>query len=218
MSRRPTPPAAASRRLRSTSPLLRRLAPCAVLVAASGVASAQNLVVNGDFDEDLSGWLVDPAAAPAPAWVAVDVDGLAASGAARLANASAEASARLYPLEQCIRLTRPGPYRIVARGSIPPGQGGGRLVVSYWFSLDNPDCPQWQGAQASGGNYIATVGSWGRYEQAIAADLPSPIPPDAMIKISLGIEKDAAGGEFFGYVDAVAVVGDPVFADGFDDP
>lgn len=193
--------------------------PCgAILLAAAITATAQDLVVNGDFERDLSGWLIDPAVAPAPVWDAVDIDALAGSGAALVRNTSAEASNRVYPLEQCIPLSGPGPYRIVAHGYIPSGQGGGKLVVSYWFSLDNPDCPQWQGSQAGGGNFIATVGGWGRYEQTIAADLPSPAPPHAMIKISLGVEKEAAGGEFLGYFDAVSVLGDSIFADGFERP
>ncbi|MBO9664339.1 hypothetical protein [Dokdonella sp.] len=191
---------------------------CAILLAFAGTATAQNLLVNGEFDSDLSGWLIDAAASPAPVWEGFDVDDPARSGAVRVGNASPEAMNRLYPLEQCIALTAPGPYRIVARGYIPPGQGAGKLVVSYWLSLDNPDCPQWQGSQSGGGNYITTIGGWGRYEQSITATMPSPIPPNARIKISLGVEKDAAGGEFFGYFDAISVFGDAVFADGFDTP
>lgn len=197
---------------------MRLFVSCAILLAAADTAAAQNLLVNGEFDSDLSGWLIDAAAAPAPAWETFDIADPARSGAVRVGNASPEAANRLYPLEQCIALTVPGPYRIVARGYIPPGQGGGKLVVSYWLSLDNPDCPQWQGSQSGGGNYITTIGGWGRYEQSVAATMPSPIPPNARIKISLGVEKDAAGGEFFGYFDAVSVSGDAVFADGFEQP
>lgn len=195
---------------------MRTFALSALLLAVARTTIAQNLLVNGDFDSDLSGWLIDPAITPIPIWNDVDIDDLAGSGAARLGNTSSEASNRIYPLEQCIPLTQPGPYRIVAHGYIPPGQGSGKLVVSYWLSLDNPDCPQWQGAHAVGGNYITMVGGWGRYEQAIPLAMPSPLPPDARIKISLGVEKDAAGGDFFGYFDAVSVLGDWIFADGFD--
>lgn len=191
---------------------------CATLLVAAPAATAQNLVVNGDFDSDLSGWLIDPAATPAPIWEDVDIDDPAGSGAVRVSNTSSEAMNRIYPLEQCIRLTEPGQYRILVHGYIPPGQGGGKLVASYWLSLDNPDCPQWQGSQEGGGNFIATVGGWGQYERVTGIVLPSPVPPNAMIKISLGIEKEAAGGSFYGFFDAVSVsaLGDSIFEDGFD--
>lgn len=198
---------------------MRAVLPRAILLfAAAGSATAQSLLVNGDFDRDLSGWLIDASVSPAPIWAGFDIADPERSGSARVSNTSSEAAARIYPLEQCIALTVPGPFRIVAHGYIPPGQGAGKLVVSYWLSADNPDCPQWQGAQAAGGNFLTTIGGWGRYEQSIAATLPSPLPPNARIKIFLGVEKEAAGGEFFGYFDALSVFGDAIFSDGFDRP
>jgi hypothetical protein len=189
-----------------------------LLLATADPAAAQSLLVNGDFDNDLSGWLVDASVSPMPVWSAFDIAAPERSGSVLVSNTSPDAAVRIYPLEQCIALTAAGPYRIVAHGYIPPGQAAGRLVVSYWLSSDNPDCPLWQGAQAAGGNFLTTIGGWGRYAQSIDAALPSPLPPNARIKIFLGVEKDAAGGEFFGYFDALSVVGDAIFSDGFDRP
>jgi len=175
---------------------------------------AQNLVVNGDFDTDLSGWLIDPLVTQ-PTWTNFDI-GSAASGSARLSNSSTTEFDRIYPLEQCIALTQAGRYGIVAHGFIPPGQAGGKLVVSYWLSLNNPDCPVFQGVQASGGQFITTIGAWERFEQWLSVEVPDPVPANARIKISLGIEKDNAGGILYGYFDAISVVADAVFASGFD--
>ena len=185
-----------------------------VLCLASASAGAQNLALNGDFDTDLSGWLIDPLVTQ-PTWANFDI-GSAASGSARLDNSSATALDRIYPLEQCIALTQPGRYGIVAHGFIPPGQAGGKLVVSYWLSLNNPDCPLFQGVQAAGGQFITTINAWGRFEQWLTVEVPSPVPANARIKISLGIEKDNARGTFHGYFDAISVVADSVFASGFD--
>ncbi len=193
---------------------MHRILPCIPLCLAAAGAAAQSIVVNGDFDTGLAGWLVDPAVTP-PQWVDFDI-GAGTSGSVRLDNDSADALDRIYPLEQCMALPWPGLYRIVAHGFIPPGQGGGKLVVSYWLSSDNPDCPMLQGVQAAGGQFITTIDGWGRYEHWIGTSVSSPVPPNARIKIMLGIEKDAAGGSFHGYIDAVSVVGDRVLADGFD--
>lgn len=187
----------------------RLLLPCLITCCMPGLAPAQNLLVNGDFDADLSGWSVDPLA-PVPSWEDIDIDDWAGSGAVRVTNTAAEPLGRIFPLEQCVPLTEPGRYRVIAHGYIPSGQEGGKLVVNYGLALNATDCSMSNGVQAAGGAFITTIDGWGRYDILIGTLLQSPLPPNAMLKVRLGIEKNAAGGSFHGFFDAVVALRDPL--------
>jgi len=70
-----------------------------VVLASSGV-SAQNLIVNPDFDTDLTGW------SGLGSWDPLDVFGSLASGSATWLNNWAGAGGSVY-LMQCVELTVP---------------------------------------------------------------------------------------------------------------
>lgn len=177
------------------------------------IAAAQNLLVNGQFDADLTGWSIVPVASP-PIWDDVDIDDWIGSGGARVTNTSPDALNRIFPLEQCIRPTASGRYRVIAHGYIPSGQDGGKLVVNYSLSFSATDCTLAQGAHASGGEFLTTIDGWGRYDKLIPLPLSSPVPADAMLRVRLGVEKDNAGGSFHGFFDAVQILRDPVIFSG----
>lgn len=171
-------------------------------------ADAQNLLANGDFDTDLSEWMVS--GSPTPMWTPTDYAGNAGSGSALIGNADAAANVRLFPLRRCVVLT-PGPYLLSAHGLIDSGQSAGRLVLSYSLR-SNTDCSG--GVYAGGGVFVQGDGSW-RAEQIplIAMNLPAN-----SLEIILGIEKDPAGGTLQGYFDGIELRDDRIFVDGFDGP
>ncbi len=177
-----------------------------IIAAAPLAATEQNFVVNGDFDTDISGW--QQSTLPLPTWAALDYRADGNSGSALIENDSADADVRLYPLTLCI--TPPlGTYVLSVRGYIAPGQTGGRLVLSYAI-YNGANCTGSGGG--SGGQFLTQIGVW--QSQSASAHL---VGLATSVEISLGIEKDAAGGSLQGYFDAV-IFSDHLFADGFDGP
>ncbi len=176
---------------------------------AQGAHAGTPGVANGDFDLDLSGW--DLSGTQPPNWAMLDVAGNAGSGSVMLFNAEAQASARVYPLRQCIALSAPGIYAIEADGFLPTGHPSGRLVVSY-ASHAQSDCSG--GINSSGGYFLQGNGSWAHGTANIVLN-----PGINYLDISLGIEKDAGGGLLSGNIDAVHVINrDSIFSNGFEAP
>src|SRR5215475_4218049 len=91
-------------------------------------ASAQNLLSNGDFDNDLSGWLFPDST---PTWSSFDIDGSPNSGSAHGVNAQAGADTALVMLSQCVPITLAGAYVAHASGYAATGQSSGHLVGAY---------------------------------------------------------------------------------------
>jgi hypothetical protein len=131
------------------------------------------------------------------------------SGFALLENDAADVSTRLYPLTQCIT-PPPGTYVATVQGYIASGQTSGRLVFSY-TAFHGANCTGTLGD--IGGQFLAQIGTW----QTQTAKFRIFNLPGASVLLSLGIEKDDAGGTLQGYFDAV-VLDDHLFADGFGGP
>lgn len=197
------------RRLRQlAAPLIITLTIGTAALCASANCSAQNSPVNGDFDTNLDGWVSgDP---PPPTWADLDYTDNPGSGSVNLVNDATEVAVRLYPLGQCFAL-EPGTYTVEASGYLPPAQPNARLVVSYTRHFTT-DCSG--GVDLAGGFYVGAVGAW---QRAASISLTLADVPISYMKIILGIEKEAAGGSVEGYIDAVHVLGDALFTDGFDD-
>lgn len=178
---------------------------CAFLCITPLAAGAQNYMANGTFDTDISGWQLS--GPPLPTWAALDFQGDSHSGSALLVNDSATASTRVYPLSQCI--TPPSDtYLVTVHGFIPAGQTSGRLVLSY-TAYDGPNCSGTLGDL--GGQFLTRIGAW--QTQALSFRIFNF--PGASVRVSLGIEKDAAGGILQGNFDAITLT-EYLFADGFD--
>jgi hypothetical protein len=169
--------------------------------------AAQNLVVNGTFNQDVSLWQNPDL--PAATWSSLDANGSATSGSAQLLNNSAAASTRLYVLRQCLVAPQPGLYRVEVAGLVSPQSAGGRLVVSQ-INRPSADCSG--GFSGSGGYFIATGATWQRSQ----FELPNPVVAGGSIELLIGSEKDAAGGNFVGIVDDVKLVLIRLFANGFE--
>lgn len=178
-----------------------------MLSIGCGGAYSQSLVTNGTFDTDLTSWVAS--GSPAPTWSMIDANALG-SGSARLVNAEAAAGARVYPLTQCFLLAPSAlGYLLDASAFVPATQGSGRLVVSYGY-FDTPDCIAGS-ASSAGGFFVGVPGVWDHGN----IKLPG-FTGTVHLGILLGIEKDAAGGQFIGNFDAVKVRSERVFGNGFD--
>jgi hypothetical protein len=176
------------------------------------LAAAENLIVNGTFDSDLSGW--QNLGAGLVEWSPLDfpVDG--DSGSALLGNNAAAAGTRLTVLRQCLQVATPShAYRLGAAGLHPSGQGGGRLLFSYGFR-STPDCSG--GAFVLGGLFFAVTDVWNVQQAFVIRD--RPVPAGSSIEFLVSIEKDAAGGLFLGHVDAVHVTVDGLLLARFEPP
>lgn len=184
------------------------------LLAVSSTGGAQQLVVNGDFDSDLSGWNV--ADAPRTAWAAFDYAG-AASGSALLTNDLPGADAATINLTQCVVLAKPGRYVVSANGYLPAGQSSGMLFVDFSLFLPSTTC-QSPGSTPLGFYLPATIGAWSS-EVRTNVDLDDiDILAGASIGVRVGIQKTSAGGSIQGYLDGVHVIYDPVFVGSFEPP
>ena len=164
-------------------------------------------IVNGNFDTSLLGW--DLSGTPAPTWSMLDYQNNPGSGSALLSNAEAQAGARLYPLRQCVSLATAGSHAIEADGFLPAGHAGGRLVVSF-ATRAVADCSG--GANSLGGYFVQSNGSWVHGSMDFVVN-----PPFTYLDVTLGIEKDGAGGLLSGNFDAVQVIDrERIFANGFE--
>ncbi|MGA9335114.1 MAG: hypothetical protein WBV39_12615 [Rudaea sp.] len=184
----------------------------ALVLALPTVSTAQNLLVNGDFATDLSGWQFPDAT---PTWSSFDADGAIGSGSAHGTNAQAGADARVFVLRQCVPISQPGLYVFGASGYTPSGQVAGDLVANYFVTL-NSDCSG-DTTVNTGGFFLPGVDQWQAYTSGTLLNIPPQSPFPAMaIRISLGVDKSPAGGSFAGYFDNVFLIRDPIFSDGFE--
>jgi len=197
---------------------MKRFARFFIAGAAASIAHAsvaQNLLANGDFDTDLSGWNTPEVT---PTWSSFDVDGAAASGSAYFVNTQADAGVRQAVIAQCIVITQPGAYIFGGSAYTPTGQAStGYLVGGYLVDLHHSDCSG--GWSATGGFFMQSLGAWTHY--ATTGGFYQPLivyslNPEASIFIEFSIEKTEAGGSFGGYFDAAYLIRDTVFIDGFD--
>jgi hypothetical protein len=127
---------------------------CAALVAAA--APGQNLVVNGSFDTDLTGWTPD-GGNTVIAWSALDADGAASSGSARLANPAVDTLPS--NLGQCIEVAPAASVSLSARYLLEGGGFGYAMMNALQFlTTDCSGTPFFlPGARQDG----QTVGAWG---------------------------------------------------------
>jgi hypothetical protein len=183
------------------------------LLAVSSTGGAQELLVNGDFDSDLSGWNVSDA--PGTAWAPFDYAG-ASSGSALFTNAMPTVDAASTNLTQCVVLAKPGRYLVSAKGYLPAGQSSGMLYVNAALYLPSTTC-QSLGSTPLGFFLPATIGAWSSQERSIELD-DIDVLAGASVEVRVGIQKTSADGSIQGYLDAVHVTYDSVFVDGFEPP
>ncbi len=170
-------------------------------------ANAQDLVLNGEFHQNVGTW--ENPDLPAATWSSLDANGSAVSGSAQLLNNSSVANTRLYVLRQCLVPSQGGLYRVEVAGLVSSQSATGRLVVSR---IDRPSTACSGGQSGSGGYFIEANGLWQRTQ----FELQNSVAAGSSIELLIGIEKDAAGGMFIAHVDDVRLVAMPLFASGFE--
>jgi hypothetical protein len=134
MSRKPTPSA-----LFSTFALV-------ALLGATG-AAAQNLVLNGGFDQGISSWA--PWFPATLAWSPMDANGSASSGSILVTNAVQGGAFVSQGIEQCVTLTGSAKYLMSAKTRIVPGQPTTGHVFVKIDQYDGVNCH---------GTYLGTLG------------------------------------------------------------
>lgn len=197
---------------------MKLLAPTVMLVVLAGVfvpiqaKAAGNLLINSDFDADLTGW-DNPLARPAQ-WQPVDAGGDPASGSAHLINDTPVGNdGTLLILSQCMPATAGHVYAFGADLQLPPGQPEFTTAGVFLISYSSGDCSlgelNFQGATLS-----ATSG-W----QSVSGELATSPDTQSLI-LTLGVSKPGSVTvETKAYFDRVYLVDlddDVVFANGFE--
>lgn len=158
-------------------------------------ACAQNLVVNGDFDTDVSGWTPSPF----NRWDEADHEEAPDSGSLLIRNNFLNPQASIG-VSQCVAVTPGTPYDVGASFLIPSGQGstGAAYLAIVWNS--SPDC---NGITATTGTVTEEVTDLGVWQERSLRHLVAPAG-SAGAKIILWVFKANEN-------DALSVHADGVF-------
>lgn len=187
---------------------------CAMAAAAAAPAAVQNLLANGDFASgiELGGWEFPDAM---PTYSAFDIDNASDSGSAYALNASTDPFTQLVVLRQCVPITQAGVYILTASGYADTGQSAsGNLAASYALAPSQTDCGG--GFSTLGGGFIESTGQWTSFASGAAINVPNPPAPSMSIQVLMRVDKNEASGTFGGYFDAISLVRDTLFIDGFE--
>lgn len=182
----------------------------AALVAALPAAAQGNLIVNGSFDSDVSGWNLGNALSGYLEWSPADADGSAESGSARVVNT--DTAAFVITLYQCVPATEDLRYDLATTLYIPPGQAwpGYAYMRVAWSTA--ADCNgSWLAVLDH--TIMTTTGTW--ETQSLTDVVPPATTQGAQVEVL--VFKSVAGGQFEVLVDNASVVGEaPLFSDGFE--
>jgi hypothetical protein len=157
---------------------------------------AQNLLLNPNFDSDLSHWIV-PQSFEAAMWQAADADGSGSSGSVSLRNTySQPAASGGGAIEQCVPVVAGKTYDFGAKVQIPGGQANTGFVQIFLSWYSDTGC---------GGGFLsritqnagATTGVW---QSAAAAGVAAPAGAASGL-LSLAHFKNEASGSFVTYFD-----------------
>lgn len=120
---------------------MRRSTLLVVLIILSMPVASQNLITNGNFDSDLTGWVIADGLPDSRAtWVNEDVDEFLESGSVELINVGEGNNGLRRTLLQCVTAEPDALYLVEAWGKAPADQpgNGGATVVALVFAT--PDC------------------------------------------------------------------------------
>ena len=177
---------------------------------ACPLASAQNMLTNGNFNTDVSGW--SDRSYITLLWSADDVNASPSSGSAEVINAHPNAAVGAG-ISQCSTFPVTPGEAYLFRGDvlIPSGQtiSGSATIGTYW--TDGPDCTGVRvGIQPRSGT--STTGAWVHLESGWEiADV------DAVSVVFLAFSTKAdAGGTLVAKFDELYLVPEVVLTDGFE--
>ena len=174
-----------------------------LLVALAAPAAAQNLVQNGRFDQNVTGWTHDVEVATL-AHGAADLHGYAGSGSLQLTNQVVDDGfPSATPAEQCVAVGA-GTHTLRAHAFIPSGQSQTGSVYLQLIAFAAPGCTSFLGFVA--GPAGAAVGSWQKLEQQVTLPVGT-----ASVRLLLAVVKNAQPGQVTARFDDV-FLGDPCVA------
>jgi hypothetical protein len=191
-----------------TSVVARVLAALAAALLFTGPVAAQNMVSNGDFDDDLAGWT--EGAIPVTWDGTSDYQNDPLSGSALIFNDNPGATYAWA--RQCVDGVVEGEtYRLSTWLNVPSQTGSGYGTVTIaWY--DQPGC---------GGAWLSGTSTSGIYSSNGWIEIPAAVgqaPPTAQSAlVYLVCYKMSSDGELQTSFDHVVFVLDPpIFADGFE--
>ena len=182
-------------------------------------AANPNLVVNGSFANDLSGWLfVDPASS----WDALDAAVNPQSGSLEVNEPFGTPLDELSAARQCVVLPAPGTYQLTAKvNSGAPAIFQDYLKLRWAFGSNGSDCAD-IGTKYAELTFPLGSGWKQPASPALIEVSPQLWTPASVIFIELVIEKNQGeeAGAITGRFDDVSLVlrGDTVFKDNFEQP
>ena len=176
--------------------LVRSLAMVAALIAP--VAWGQDVVPNGHFHVDVSGWTFAGGGQGTPEWSALDWQANPASGSLRVTNHAVLSGQLVSSRSECFPVSGPGTHELGAEIRIPSNQGasGGAAVWVDWFT--NASCLNANAGFATVG-FVFTQDVWNAtLNDAIA------IPAGAQsARVSALVGKTTEGGQLAAHFDRV---------------
>jgi hypothetical protein len=110
----------------------------AFVVITQAARVQPNLLTNGSFDRDLTGWATTFSTGTGSAiWSSLDANGSSTSGSARITSTQAQTG---YQLLECINVEAGKLYEYGVKVRIPSGQDAlGRMIIGV-YEYDVPDC------------------------------------------------------------------------------
>ncbi len=163
-------------------------------------AFAAELLTNGGFTTDLSGWMAFTDADRISAWSPMDANGSASSGSAELSNTSTDGGIIVTPMFQCAQVQAGEVYRGSAKLRVKSGQArtGRANWALAWFP--NADCFG-NSLEYDTVGEVTSPGSWVQ----VQGDYTAP-PGAAGAKVIPGVIKNEAGGTFTAYFDEASIL------------
>lgn len=191
---------------------LLRVTGLALLASLSSVALGQNLLENPNFDQNLNAWLVDVGPGSA-VWSGQDAANDPASGSIYMTNLSGPNQGVV--VEQCVPVVSGETYWFSAWAMAPSSTGqpiANKVAVAIrWYN--DPTCISSIGGSISQGPVPTQFDTW-----TLSGPTSRIAPPGAFgVKFRLLVSNYPQGGNgTAGWFDALLMVPEKIFADGFE--
>ena len=193
-----------------------RLSSCLLLMSAmmSLPLSAQNLVVNGTFDEDLDSWFASSGENISYEWAALDAGDEPDSGSILVGNLHPAANNGVV-VEQCLPAIAGHQYRLGGKVRVPSGAGqslADRAVLSLRWKSDR-ECNINNGGSVTFGQSPSAFDTW----FTVGPSTVTAREGAQGVVVRLLLSKMEDGTTFFALFDDVYLIPqDEIFAGGFD--
>lgn len=188
-----------------------RFVPVFIALACSPL-HAQNLVLNGEFDDSLLGWENTGGTSMTAAWSPADANASLQSGSARITNISPGASNGVT-LSHCVPVNSGQRYAYGGKVRIPSGAGqdiDNVAVVSLrWYS--GPDCTTPNGGAVNAGGSPQNFNQW-----VSQSDTATARPGARSVEVRALLTKFPAGGSFIAHFDDITLTTPSIFQNGFE--